>query len=243
MDVRTMCVQALSTSECLFRRIEADVPPAQWVPWMERRNWRFIEQLPSQALLQKLARQLSGLRALDCLLLNGFIQEVGSMFRILDELAEDIMFIALGLSTGRWIDHHDKYLAYFWSELDDGQPPVQRKSIRAYINRAFDQPDPATADKVARSIHQAFSDFIHARSSSCMAMVSGPPARFDLGGSTAPQALAPFVEQMPAYFYRGLISVSMVARACASSEIFSAAYAAFKEFETNYGQAIFPKTA
>lgn len=201
MSIREVCFAMLAFCESHFRQIEASIPPPQWLPWDGKFNWRYQEKLPAQILIQKMARQITGLRAADELLLKGLLQEVGVMFRVLDEIEEDISFLSLALANGVWSSLHDSYAEYFWSEGDeDRQPPVQRKKIRAFVNRVFDMPDPSTADNVSRTIHRAFSDYVHARSAPTMGMVSGPPAQFHLDGNTDSSAQHNYVQQMPSYF-------------------------------------------
>lgn len=237
---RPICLQALELACRQFRALEAVIPPAKWIPWGEGHNWRFIEKLPEQLLLQKLARQLTGARTIDLLLLAGHLQEVGALYRMLDEISEDIMFIALGIRTGHWKKDHDEYVAYFWSEDDeDKQPPVRRKNIRAYINRAYGNPDPFNADSVGRSIHKTYSDYMHARSAPIMGMVHGPPARFDLEGIHGADARYPYVEQHPSYFYRCLVSSTIISNVVHSDDDRRAVYSEFKDFEQKNREALF----
>jgi hypothetical protein len=241
MNVREVCMSLLEFSERYFRLIESSVPPPQWVPWDNRYNWRYVEQLPSQILVQKLARQITGLKAVDVLILKGLLQEVGVMFRVLDEISEDVSFISLAISNNDWTKNHRQYAEYFWSENeDDLQPTVQRKKIRAYINRIFDQPDPSSADAVGRTLHRAFSDYIHARSAPTMGMVSGPPALFHLDGITEGQTRQQYVDQISSYYYRSAMSIAMAARATLPDNENTACYNEFSEFEHRHRSMLFP---
>ncbi|MGK6355262.1 hypothetical protein ACMGDH_08535 [Sphingomonas sp. DT-207] len=121
--MRKACLDALQIGETYFRVAEAHIPPAQWVPWENAYNWRFVEKQPQQALLQKLARSITGLKCIDYLIAKGFLQEVGLMFRVLDELSEDISYISLAIVHSRWTDQHDAYLEYFWREGEADGPP------------------------------------------------------------------------------------------------------------------------
>jgi hypothetical protein len=220
--------------------LESIVPPAQWVPWEGDYNWRFVEQLPEQLLLQKFARQITGIHASDILLMAGQLQEVGVLYRSLDEIHEDILFIALGLRTGDWTAHHEAYGRYFWSEDEsDAQPPVRRKTIRAYVNRALGQPNPSQADALGRIIHKTFSDYIHARSAPIMAMIHGPPACFDLNGIYDDRPRSPYVLQSPMYSYRSLVSASIMANAMLPREISTRVYADVKHFEQRHSELLF----
>lgn len=241
MTIRDICLSTLEICERHFRLIEAAVPPPQWVEWENSYNWRFVERAPTQMLLQKLARQITGLKSADLLLQAGLLQEVGAAFRTLDEISEDILYISLGLSKGNWTENHDKYADYFWSESeDDHQPPVRRKNIRAFINRVYDIPNPSGADQAGRTLHKAFSDYIHARSAPIMSMVVGPPARFDLNGITNTIARNPYAQQIPSYFYRALLSTSFIARVALADEANAACYNAVIDFEREHGHLVLP---
>lgn len=238
MNIRDICEQALGLCVEQFKEIEAAVPPAQWTPWEDSFNWVFTERLPSQILVQKLARYITGLRALDVLIKSGLLQEVGVIFRMLDEIEQDIAFISLGLTTQKWTKYHDLYADFFWSD-DENMPPVQRKNIRAFVNRALDQPDPSTADRVSKTIHTTYSDYVHARSAPIMGMVVGPPARIEVNGIHDPRARYPYIEQAPSYFYRGLISASFAAKPILSGQRSSYCFEQLKAFEKLHADKLF----
>ena len=236
---RAACLEARSIIRHHFGALERQIPQARWVQWRDRHNWRFVEQLPGQLLIQKLARQITGVQTLDLLLLSGHLQEIGVLFRTLDEIHEDVCFIALGVTTGSWTPHHDDYARYFWSDDEKNrQPPVPRKTVRAYVNRALGQPDPSTADAVGREIHKAFSDYTHARSGPIMGMVHGPPPRFDLDGIHDVGARQPYVDQTPMYFYRCLVSTFMTTNVI-DPESRGGLYAEIKEFEHRHADLLF----
>lgn len=237
---RPACIEALALVRRSFRMIEDKIPRAQWVPWDGLHNWRFVEQTHEQLLLQKLARQITGVQTIDLLLMAGHLQEIGVLYRMLDEIEQDISFIAIGIRNGAWTAHHDRYVKYFWSEDDeDRQPPVQRKTIRAYLNRAFDHPDPALGDSVGRTLHKAYSDYAHARSAPIMGMVKGPPASFDIDGITNAEARYPYVDQHPAYFYRCLVSTCMIANIVLSDRESELIYNSTKVYEQQYHSLLF----
>lgn len=236
-DVVTNC---LAIVEAQFKELESTVEPARLVPWEGTLNWRFTEQSLQQVLLQKLARQISGVKATDVLLLAGRLQEIGVIYRSLDEILEDIDFLVLGFVTGQWTVQHDAYVKYFWSESIGDGPSYRRKSIRAFVNRALGQADPSSADANGREIHSTFSDFVHARSHPIMGMVAGPPAAFELDSIFDASAVAPFAEQQPMYAYRCLMSALFVARVLLPEERHATFYSNLREFETQHAALVFP---
>lgn len=239
-STRPACLDALAIARKHFRDLELAIPAAEWVPWDNDFNWRFVEKLPAQLLLQKLARQITGVATLDLLLMAGHLQEIGVLYRTLDEIHEDVIFVSLGMRPGNWTSNHDAYIQHFWSEDDaDKQPPVRRKSVRAYVNRAFDLPDPSGADAIGRKIHKTYSDYAHARSAPIMAMVHGPPAIFDLDGIHEEAARLPYVQQHPAYFYRCLVSANFIANIILSDFARALLFDELKAFEKDHVDLLF----
>ena len=237
---RSALLEGIALSTAAFRSLEAFVPPLQWVPWQGSHNWQYLERLPSQAVVQKIARQISTANALELLLTSGYLQEVGSLQRILDEIAEDIAFICLGVSTGNWTRNHDTYLSYFWSD-GGGQLGVQRKTIRAYNHRAFPElVDPSSADANGRELYQILSDYLHARSSTLVAMVSGPPPQHHLSGITDIRATKAHREQAPSYGYRCLMSAAYGLSAFENGPGARRAFEALGAYSEKYDRLLHP---
>jgi hypothetical protein len=98
--MRAVFLQSLEVMERAFRRLEKRVPPPAEQPWKDGFVLRYRERTIEQALIQKLARQVSGLHAVDALLLKGLAQEQGVIQRTLDEIGEDIHFLVLAVTSG-----------------------------------------------------------------------------------------------------------------------------------------------
>ena len=73
------------------------VPPPQKVAFKTSFVFRYVEQLPKQALVQKLARVVTTLQAATVLMQHGFVQEQGALQRVIHEIHEDITFLAYGV--------------------------------------------------------------------------------------------------------------------------------------------------
>jgi hypothetical protein len=114
--MRRLFLQALAEIERAFRVFEQSVPPPQRKPWKSGFVFRYAEETIQQALVLKLARCISGLHAVDALLLRGLIQEQASICRVLDEIQEDVAFLAGAIITGEVTDLYKRYLAAFFEE-------------------------------------------------------------------------------------------------------------------------------
>jgi len=90
----------LQVLERAFRLLERRVPPAKRQAWKDGFVFRCAERTIHQAIVQKLARTISGLYAIQALLEKGLFQEQGVIQRTVDELQEDVMFLSLGIIRG-----------------------------------------------------------------------------------------------------------------------------------------------
>ena len=227
-----------------FRTFEQEVPPPQRVKYRDGFVVRFVERTPHQALLLKFARQVSGLRAARMLMENGFGQEQGVLQRTLDEFAEDIIFVSLGLTTGEWTAHHDSYLRHFWADEYAGDEVGQmlaRKHIRAFNNRAGGLSDPSSADTVGKTIFRVYSGYVHGAAVNILDMCDGRDLSFKLDGKE--ELLHRYhVQDFWNYLYRGLVSASFIATAFRDPLNQERRYAAVLAFESQFGSMIFPAT-
>ena len=155
--------------------------------------FRFKEKDIYQAIIQKLARAQSAVRAAYVLLKNGFLQEQAILHRVIDETNEDILFLVYAVTTDTVTDLHRRYLDAFWAEeidesgnmIDSRQkrPMIPRKKIRAYL---------ASVDKVlvekyrgielSRTISKAYSGFVHGASPHIMDMYGGESPSLSYNG-------------------------------------------------------------
>jgi hypothetical protein len=100
---------ALGHMEATLASLEKRVPPPQRVRYKASFVFRYVEQTINQAIVQKLARLVSGLHAARILLTYGFVQEQGALQRMIDEFREDIMFLSYGVTRNEVTSLHQEY--------------------------------------------------------------------------------------------------------------------------------------
>lgn len=241
VEPRQLFEPTLKRLEMAFRRLETQVPSPTRKPWKDSFVFRHAEQTIRQAIIQKLARTISGLHAVDTLLLRGLFQEQGMVQRALDELEEDVLFLSFGVINNDITQRHREYLAYFYAEeFDDpdniwashtSRGMIKREKIRAYINRQLG-PDESRANIAGKILTKAYSGFIHAASPHIMDMCGGEPARFDVSGKFSHLRTAAHADDALNYFFRALASMAIAAKAIGDEELFLGMKAAASEFET-----------
>jgi hypothetical protein len=249
--VRTLFTGALAEMRQAFRRLEVQVPPPQAVPFRDGFVYRHVEKTIQQALIQKLARIVSGLHAVDVLLINGFVQEQSVLNRTLDELGEDVAFLAAAITNDAITDLHKQYLtAFFDEEFDDLENIInstqkrnypRRRKIRAYVTRVLggEKVNSSHTLDVGETISKTYSGYVHAASPHIMDMCGGDPPRFHVSGMNGTPRIGEHVRDAWNYFYRGLIDTTAVAKALGDAKLVDHLYRYIGEFEsasgTNFG--------
>lgn len=226
----TIYLQTITVLTNTFRRLECQVPQPRKVPFRDGFVFRFIEKTLEQALLLKLARVVTGLRAVDALLKVGLLQEMAATCRMLDEIGEDIAFLAAPLTNDEVTELHERYLEGFWAEefQDPGntlarhQKPdsPRRKKIQAYVQRVLNPDDnPSQSADINQALSCTYSGYIHASAPQIMDLYGGNPARFHIEGMRRTPLFEDHVYDAWNYYYRGIIGGIVVSRAFGDSSL------------------------
>jgi hypothetical protein len=163
-----------------MRQLENAVPPPVVIE-IEPGNpqFRYVERLPLQAILMKLARLTAALHSSMVLHQVGQLQDLGAIQRIVDEQNEDVCFLCHAVINSALTPRHDEFLREFWQEeLENiGTPQmrsiprhrVPRGQIRAYLaNLPENGLNQSTAVHVTNLIGMTFSGYIHGAGSHIM---------------------------------------------------------------------------
>ncbi len=229
-----------------FRHMEGQVEPPVQVPLKGSFVHRYEEKGIRQALIQKLARSVSGLNAVAVLLGSGYVQEAGVLFRTLDEIHEDIFFLATAETNGAHTERHNKFLEAFYAEavfsrkegsLDIPKPNlVPRKKIRAHtLNVAGQGINLSQALSASESVGTAYSGFVHAASENIMDMYGGNPPHFHIEGMLGTPRIEGYSQDAENYVYRGLMATTVVAKALGDASLVKVLYEFIAKYEAANG--------
>lgn len=217
-------VESLEVMTRAFRQLEGHLVPPERIPYRNSFVFRYSKKGIHEALIQKLARFISGLNAVAVLLDAGYVQEVGVLFRTLDEIREDIFFLATAETNSAKTERHDQYLQAFYAEsvfssseksLEISKPKLlPRKKIRAHtMNTLGQEVNGSDALAIAESLSTAYSGYVHAASENIMDMYGGNPPHFHLTGMLDTPLQLEAVRASENHFYRGLMVTIIVAKA------------------------------
>jgi hypothetical protein len=240
-------LQTLRNMESTLAGLAKRVPQPQRVPILDSFAFRYLEKTIHQAIVQKLARIISGLHAARILLESGFLQELAALQRMLDEFQEDVFFLSCAVIANDVTDLHHRYLEAFYQEEFDRpedplsstqkRPMVPRAKIRAYIARIGDSGlDPSRAGAVTRTISKMYSGYIHGASPQVMDMYGGNPPSFHVAGMRGTPPFAVYKDDLWNYFYRGICAFGLAAKAFGEDALVSSILLYRDEFAKKSGR-------
>lgn len=229
-----------------FQRMEAEIVPPVQVPLKESFVFRYKNKGVHEALIQKLVRYISGLNAINSLLQTGYVQEIGVLQRTLDEIQEDIFFLASSQTSDVFTARHKQYLEAFYSESVTNRPEgdlsipkpnmVPRKKIRAQTMNTLGQGiDVAQALVAGEGIGTVYSGFVHAASENIMDMYGGFKPHFHTQGMLKTQRIEETLVANENYIYRGLMATIASAMAFGNGELVDELYKFLAEYEAGNG--------
>lgn len=235
--------EAVEAMTRTFRQLELAITSPQKVVHRDSFVYRYANKGIHEALLQKLARSLSGLNAVAALLDAGYVQEVGVLFRTLDEIQEDIFFLASAKTNGARTERHTQYLEAFYSEavfsrpegsLDIPKPNlVPRKKIRAHTMSVLGQGvNVSQALAAGEGVSTAYSGYVHAASENIMDMYGGNPPCFHVQGMLGTSRIAACAQDAENYVYRGLMATIVVAKAFGDASLVRVLHGFLAEYES-----------
>ena len=241
-------LQSLRYMESTLAGLAKRVPPPQRVPILESFAFRYVEKSIHQAIVQKLARVISGLYAARILLESGFIQEQSALQRMLDEFQEDVIFLASAVISNDVADLHRTYLNAFYEEEFDKPDPVSstqkrlmvpREKIRAYIARIESRGlDPSRDVALTRTISKAYSGDVHGASPHIMEMYGGNPPRFHVTDMRGTPLFSAHQDDLWHYFYRGICVFGFAAMAFGDEALSNRIERSLVEFANQAGKDV-----
>ena len=238
--------QVLTHMERIVEDLARRVPQPQFVEKFGA--FRHVEKSIYQAIVQKLARMVSTLHAARLLCDHGFVQEQAALQRILDEIHEDVLFLAFGIIRGDdQLPLHQDYLEAFFQEEFDADTAIEstqkrrtipRKKIRAYLARMEEAPmDPHQGGELFRTMSKIYSGYVHGASPHIMDMYVGHPPRFHMRGMKGAEPYEAYREDIRNYFYRGISAFGFAAKVFGDDKL-SKIDDLMRQFERAFGDLI-----
>jgi len=242
--------QVLVCMDETLLHLAAAVPQPKRIPILDSFVYRYSEKTIHQAIVQKLACCISSLRAALLLMNHGYIREQAVLQRVLDELEEDITFLAFGLIKKDITDRHRKYLDAFYEEEFDPatgehvatgrRTNPRRKEVQAYLSKKHGD-DPHGGSQAMRIVSKTYSGYVHAASPQTMDLYIGDPPRFHTSGVAGTFRHDEHREDLWNNFYRGVLAFAYAAKAFKEDDLSKKIFDFSVNFDAQNGHDFSPK--
>ncbi|WP_299407793.1 hypothetical protein [uncultured Roseobacter sp.] len=212
-----------------FEQLQNEHPLPQPQSVREKTAFRFEKENIEAALLLKLARYISSLHAGQLLLAQGFLQELSTLQRTLDEIHEDILFLGMPFFGFSKTEDHQRYLQNFWANEPEFREfsghqrnrwSIPRKTVRRYLSQV--NPERATdhsAIAVSAYLSRLYSGYLHAAAPQLLELYDPKRRSFRLTGYPESSLLKDHRHDFDNQFFRGVLCVSFVARILSADQL------------------------
>ncbi|MEA3554026.1 MAG: hypothetical protein U9R39_06475 [Campylobacterota bacterium] len=233
----------LSEMKKNFNLLHSKIEEPEYIELGSHKVFRYKNKSANIAMIQYMARVISGLYSTKLLIENTFIQECNTLFRTIDEFNQNISFLGYSLIDNEITPLQQTFLDNFFQEEFDNpenaflstqkRGMVSRDKIRAYISQKSENPvNQSDTQKNYEIIDKFYSGFVHGTSVSILDMYSVNPSKYHLNGLSYE---APSVDLAKQYFedrlYESILSLSFIALSFKEHDIFQNIQSLRFEFE------------
>lgn len=205
--------------------------------------FRHEEQTDTLICFLKGVKLASTMNAALMLFRHGYVQELGALARIADDLFNDILFMLKPLDGDKPSKDQIRFFEEFYQEeFEDPlnvlagaqkRDVVARRKLHATFGQlAKDALNPSDAQTMMTTIHAAFSGYIHGAYPHIMELYGGNPGRFHMSGMLSTPRIEEWKGQLVTYVHRGIMATVLVARKLGLEDIEKDLGALLVEYET-----------
>jgi hypothetical protein len=246
MSVEDYLQQSLQRLEGFYLDMQSATGPLLYREVGPYRQFRYENLTESLACYLKGVKAISTLNACVVLLRQGFVQEVGALCRMVDDFCNEIFFLLTPQGDEGFSQDQIKFLENFFQEEfekpdDPLRSPQKRdtvpvKKIHATFGKLSQgELNPSDAQELLRTVHQAFSGYVHGAYPHIMEMFGGASPRFHMSGMSGTPRIDEWRNQLVGYVQRLIIASVFVARKLDMAEMEAPIRALLEEFETATG--------
>lgn len=246
MAIEDYLDESLGRLEQIYATMDAAVGPVSFRDIGPYRQFRHERPTESVACYLKGIKAISTLYACVLLLRAGHTQEVAALCRMVDDFCNEILFLLVPQDGDDYSEEQIRFLENFFQEEFEhpGDPlrslqkrdTVPMKKIFATFGKlASGEVNPSDAQELLRTVHQAFSGYVHGAYPHIMEMYGGNPPRFHVSGMLQTPRVREWQTQLIGYVQRLIIVSGFVARKLGVIEHELPLRALLEEFEATTG--------
>jgi len=234
--------------EGFFHSLHTVIEKPEYIKISNRNVFRYKSKTVNIAMIQLMARIISGLNSANLLIKNGLIQESNVLYRTLDEFQENITFLSKALLDDNITELHQRFLDNFFEEEFDNvdnafhstqkRDLIPRDKIRAFIANIDENPvNPSDTQKTLETVDKFYSGFVHGTSTHIIDMYSDNPSKYSVCGlSEESPSVIVAQRDFEEYLYRSIFSMLTIALSFGETAIYEKIASLRYEFERQTGK-------
>ena len=242
MEIESYLEKIIGRLEELYHQMERQMTPPVFINDGIYPRFRHETLSDSLACYLKGIKLISTLNASIVLLRKGYVQEFGALCRMMDDYCNEIFFLLIPQDGASFSKDQIRFLEdFFKEELDKPENPllseqkrdnVPVRKIHATFGKvAKDEVNPFDAQELMRTLHQAFSGYVHGSYPHIMEMCGGNPPRFHMSGMLGTPRITEWKSQLVIYGHRVIMVTILVARKLGLTDIEKSTKEILIEFE------------
>jgi len=228
----------------------SSIAPPRRVRLRDGIAYRYFEKTPQQAVVQQLARTISGLRASSLLLAHDLLQEQIAVCRMVNEFEDDITFLTLASMQDPQPDILTRYLEAFYAEetslqqLESGERVkgrnlVSRKDIAKFLAKVSqDAKGSFEQSNTQLGLSFALSGYVHGASGHIMEMYEPTSGRFVTDRWVDHPLREDHEHDIWNYYYRGILAVVFAAACIGQADVNTSAKRYIEYFKATSGSRV-----
>ncbi|MEQ1807314.1 MAG: hypothetical protein ABL900_18195 [Burkholderiaceae bacterium] len=246
MPIEDYLAHSLRQLEQFYTAMDKAAGPVLFRDVGAYRQFRYERPTESVACYLKGIKAISTLNACVLLLRAGHTQEVGALCRMVDDFCNEIFFLLTPQAGDNFSEDQIRFLDnFFQEEFEQPSDPLRsaqkrntvpmKKIFATFGKLAAGEINPSDAQEVLRTVHQAFSGYVHAAYPHIMEMYGGNPPQFHVTGLLGTPRIGEWQVQLVGYVQRLIMASIFVARKLGASDLELPLRSLLDEFETTTG--------
>ena len=203
-------------------------------------QYRKEDQDARVVALTRMARIVSGLRAVKQLGERGYLEEMGVLLRTIDDFCDEVTFLIEGHDEGKPGNQAQRFIDHFFAETlishgpssgqVQGPDRVKRNKIRAGQSRFLQPENPSDVRIKVAKVDKAFDSYVHGGYPAVMELYEGKSGSFSMTGVSGSPNVAAMRRQLAYYVSRALSVTGFACYAMGFGDLGDQMKAANKEF-------------
>ena len=221
----------LSRLDDWLQRLATTLPKPEKAPLPDGGfRWEYPEQTAEVVMLAKAVRMVSALNAAALLAQRAFTTEVGSLLRIVKDLATEILAVGEGVAKGKLTRSQQAFVDQFFNPLPRSLEEFKKQERESYVGRKdlykahkrLTENTPVNGEELveyARFLDRGYDSYVHGGYATAMELYDGSTQSFMVSGHRYERHRCEAKVSVSQKLYYGMVSLEFMAMLRADEDL------------------------